>query len=532
LYSNDIPPLQIIGVAVSEDLNNAWTLMGTRGTEKNNLQFQYPVLVDASASPSAESGQVTDAWDLRTGGSFTYPGNVAGLYRLEKYGPVTCVLLDRSRRIRAVALSSAVIGNASENRFAELVECLLLNVGGVEAVPYDVTTTGDQELAAAIDPENRNSLYSWEYAAEIQRREAAAGGQTVVYPLLGQEAPEFELPLANGTGSATLSSLCKDKVTLLVFFYAGGSQADPAKLSFTDAAMGYLKVIDKMQIDWTLKLAQPGAQAYANATPFANTSIDIARASAKGGQKTAETPATTPSAASATGEQKAVSAKGWGEEEGSADIRERLNLALAFGARYYSWEYFADGKDLQDFYRANPIVGLKLKLWLISAFYAEASFLPSAIFGNFKEDAEHYNAKLQLMLPLAINVIIQPKLGSGKVSPFVSIGAGGAYANFKRRVVAYPLPAYPQETNTMAHDTLYPGGFGGFATPGVGVEFRLSEKLFAGIEIRKMYMTAQVSDKKEEEFENSGTIFSDRVYYDKDFVYENSVWLGYIGMKF
>jgi len=537
IYSNDVPPLQIIGVAMSENMDNAHGAIEVRGRGESKLQMQFPIMLDApSALRGGEGGQVPqtemrDAWDVRGGGQFACDSRIAKMFRLEKYGPMSLVLLDRHMRIRAIAASLPVIGNASENRIAELIEYLLLNVGGVEAVPYDVAGMSDGELAQALDPHNAGGLYSWEHAAELQRREAARGvsaaEQTVVYPLLGQQAPDFELPLANGTGTVSFSSLARDKVTLLVLFWAGGAKSDFTARGQTTTALEYMKVIDKLHVDWTLKLAQPGDREHPNAQPFTGTSTDIVKASVHGEAGGASPIAKAVGAASNDEGAEA------GQEAGET-LEKRWGLSLALGVRYYSWEKFAEDSILKPLYQVNPLAGLKLRLHIVSFVSAEASLLPSFILGSFAENDKHYNEKLQLFIPLSINVVVQPPLGDGFFSPFVTLGIGPGLAVTKIRIANDPLPPDPDWINTATDEYVCPSGFGIQVNPGIGGEFRINSKMYTGLDIRYFFMTIQpVSSEKEIDIElNTSNEFAERIVYNKPFKYDNASIFAYAGMRF
>ncbi|MBD3390915.1 MAG: hypothetical protein GF418_02625 [Chitinivibrionales bacterium] len=537
IYSNDVPPVQIIGLAMADNMDNAFASIESRGREQANLQLEYPTLVDAPSEliggeGAAEPQGAKDAWDMQSEGQFSYSSRVARMYRLDRFGPVSIVLLDRQRRIRAIAVSPAVVGGISSNRYAELVEYLLLNVGGVEAIPYDVAGMSDADLRQSLDLNNPDGLYSWEHAAELQRRETGQGKSgsqlTPIYPLFGQAAPDFELPLANGTGTTSLSSLAKDKVTLLVIFWAGGGKSDFTAISQTTAAMEQLKAVDRFHINWTLKLAEPGAQEYANAQPFANTNTEVAKASTRG----AFTQVAAPAGAESEPEQESTwSAEEFGKEgaEGEEGAKEqRWSVSAAVGIRNYSWKQEFDWQGLPT---VNAAFGLKLDVRIWQFFVAEASVLASVKARSFAEDAKHYDAIRELMVPLSVNVVVKPKLGDGFFSPFVTIGLGPSFLSFRKRD---NLNATGQidPNNPYTEEHYFPSGIGLQKNAGIGGDFRITSKIFAGLDIRYFFLTIPKDALDPVAIKDESDEFAKKIPVEKDYKYDNATIMVYGGLKF
>jgi hypothetical protein len=363
----------------------------------------------------------------------------------------------------------------------------------------------------------------------LQKRETEQGATgtqlTAVYPLFGQQVPDVDLPLYNGRGSARVSTLAKDKVTLLVLFWAGGGKSDFTAIAQTNTAMELLGVVDRIHVDWTLKLAEPGTETDPTAQPFIGTSTEIAKASTAGiAAKRAER--------DAAKEAKAAEAQRIEEEKEKAQYK-RFSASLAAGIRYYSWEKFDDGSDLEYLHRVNVLAGLKLKMHIVKILAAELSILPSYVFGNFAEDEEHLNEKLQLFIPLSLNAILQFSMADGFAAPFFAFGAGPCMASFKYREEVQPRPGYPSKTEPLSEETHCPSGFGLQVNPGVGAEFRITDKIFAGFDIRYFFMTIdKFTDDEAIEVGDEGTRIASRTPYRKDFKYDNAAVFAYGGIKF
>jgi hypothetical protein len=503
--------------------------------------------VDAPSSCAVKTGagEAMDAWDMQQGDQYVYEGRISKLYRLRHFGPVSLILIDRHRRIRAVAMSQAAVQNAPSSQFADLVEQVLLNIGGNEAVEFNASGMDEQALMQAVDPGNAGGLYSWEFAAELQRKQQARGASgpqlTPVYPLLGLEAPDFELPLLNGTGTVSLSSLSKNKVTLLVLFWAGGDTPNSVQMSQTQTAVGLLQAADRMHIDWTLKMAQPGPQQYAGAQPFSATNTDIAKPSVRGSIASQETEAAQSPIASrfekyedrqrsleqpAEGEKMAdfSSERQWSAE---APVK-RFSASLVLGVRHFSWDEF-ERQDLKPF---NFLAGVKFGAQIFDFISAEASVLPSFWMGNFAENEDHYDEILQLFIPISINIVVKPSLGEGRFSPFILLGGGPAITSVKRRERNEPPPVYPTLNDPHTYEWHYADGIGFQVNPGIGAEFKIRENIFLGLDIRYFFMTIGQDVLDPVEVNEESTVFAYRRAVMKDFKYDNAALSIFGGYKF
>jgi hypothetical protein len=79
---------------------------------------------------------------------------------------------------------------------------------------------------------------------------------------------------------------------------------------------------------------------------------------------------------------------------------------------------------------------------------------------------------------------------------------------------------------------LFPGGFGFQGNPGFGCEFKISEKVYAGIDVRKFYIKISASDDQKKKYEDDHDKDGYHTYFERQFTYENSSFLAYLGMKF
>ncbi len=305
MYSNDIPSLQIVGVAMSENLNNARTLIQQTAKVDMELNLDFPILVEypcsfsgSAVSISANGTQITkegetivkkDIWDIKSSGGFTWDSEVARLYKIDKEQAVSMLVIDRQGRIRAIANTFLMIRAAHANRYAELIEYLLLNINGNEELPYDLSDYKTKNLKAAIEDNNTAGYHIWEFGEELERRQKEKHGDihihdkldikkySRIYSLLGKQAPDFELPAIDGSGLIKFSELSKDKVTVLVVFWAGRDLKNRKSLMQSSMALNQFYSIEYLWKDWTKKDALIGKRIdpLKSAIPIKNTNKEI-----------------------------------------------------------------------------------------------------------------------------------------------------------------------------------------------------------------------------------------------------------------
>ncbi len=302
MYANDIPGLQIVGVAMSESIENARKAVEEQGRGKTELQMDFPIFVDAPCTVEGSGVSVgmsggigrqagsddkenvwRDAWSTNSAGDFTWGSAVARTYMVEHEQAVTVLLLDRQRRIRGIANNFVMIGAMPHNRYAEALEYLLLNMGGNESLPYAPTEMNRRELAELVEGNLANGCHLWEFGAELQKRDKEKHGDIIntpgfklkklarVYPLLGTTAPDFTLPLLDGSGYSSLSKIADGRVTVLVLFWAGFDTGRMKSLMQTSMALNQMHAIDNLYNDWSLKQAEPGRKELEGARPFDGT---------------------------------------------------------------------------------------------------------------------------------------------------------------------------------------------------------------------------------------------------------------------
>jgi hypothetical protein len=291
IYANDIPPLQIVAVAMSESPENAAWALEEYAKKDSELELKFPILLDTPAEISGSAVGLSfsgikkqkkgddappDPWEKQGKGGFTYKSHVSELYRLTKEYCINFLIIDRSGRIRALGHSLEQITGFYGSDYIEVVEYLLLNLKGTEALPYNPEKMKTRELKKNV---NGTGVEIWETSAELKRREKKGdggflklgkftfGSEPRIYPLLGEKAPDFVLPEYKGKGQRRFSKLSNGKVTLLVLFWTGGDKTNSSSLTNLAQATGGLQTIDKLYNDFTLKMAVPGKKNHQDAHP-------------------------------------------------------------------------------------------------------------------------------------------------------------------------------------------------------------------------------------------------------------------------
>jgi len=291
LYANSIPPLQIVGVAMSESRENALWALDEYGKKESKLELRYPVLLDYPAqitgsavgfSISGFKKQKTDdtkppdPWEKEGKGGYTYTSKISKLYRLTREYVINCLIIDRKGRIRAIAHSPEQTIGFYGSDYMEVLEYLLLNIDGKETLPYNAKKMKTGELKNNVDGKG---VEIWETSAELKKRgdegesgffklgKFTLGSAPRIYPLLGKKAPDFVLPVYKDSGKRRFSQLSKGKVTLLVIFWSGGDKINSSSLTNLAQATGGLMWMDKLYKDFALKKAVPGKKNHPNARP-------------------------------------------------------------------------------------------------------------------------------------------------------------------------------------------------------------------------------------------------------------------------
>ncbi|HOO70549.1 MAG TPA: hypothetical protein PK926_02230 [Spirochaetota bacterium] len=290
MYKNEVPALRIIGVAMSENMANAKYVVEDLARKKTGLGLSFPIFVEENCSMkgsafSVEMGGRTsddtgligsvEAWDATAGGN-TFYSKIAELYKINREQAVTLIFIDRKGVIRGIANTYQQIRPVSDNKYAEFLEYLLLNLNGNEEMPYDLKKMKTKELVNYIDGNQGDSLHILEFGNELKERQQkkkdvikilSGNYQSRIYPLLGQQAPDFTLPLLDNSGKKSFRSMTKGQVTVLVVFWAGGSQSDPTSLMTTSMGLAQMYGIDNLYKDWAEKQAKPGRKDNESAKP-------------------------------------------------------------------------------------------------------------------------------------------------------------------------------------------------------------------------------------------------------------------------
>jgi hypothetical protein len=311
----------------------------------------------------------------------------------------------------------------------------------------------------------------------------------------------------------------------LALFWAGGTKSNFTALSQTNAAMEQLKAVDRLHVDWTLKLAQAGTQQYANAQPMAGTSTDLAQASTRGVYQSDAA-----SQASMPVDTAPVSASEFGREAREQKEGKRFGVALGLGGRHFTSPTGEFGD--QNLSQWSGAFGVKFAARIYRFLAAEASIDPSIYGKSWKEENE--TVTQQILIPVSVKVQIRPTVGDGFFTPIIGLGLGASFATFRKREInENRVPANLTVTNPATNELHFPGGFGFHKCAGIAGEFRIKENVFAGLDLNYIFLEyAKPSEEDYQELLDESDSYAEKELVRKEMDYRNTTILLYGGLKF
>ena len=242
--SNPIPKLNVLGIAQSEDLATANTMLKEVFKEKVKVDFLFPVIADPTYKKLKEQSALDISWNGKSTTGKKFFTLADSLLELNANN-FNVLLVDRKGTIRAINQAIMI----DPRLFSRLVEELLLNLDGKETITIEKSSPWQTDLAREKEEKKPKALISF------------GSSKDKFYTLLGKQVPAILLKTLDGKDYAIADSL-KGKVSL-VFVFVASSEHD-AQTNIAGPAMT-TQLMNGFYKAFTLGQAQPGDEFVKNA---------------------------------------------------------------------------------------------------------------------------------------------------------------------------------------------------------------------------------------------------------------------------
>jgi hypothetical protein len=247
-----LPKLNVIGIAISEDVDAAKYVMNDVIKEQMDYAVDFNIYVDPTYKKLGDKS----GFDLSVfGKSVTgkkYESNLDTKLELNANSH-TMMVLDRQKRVRAFSQVSTI----DIDNFSRVVEELLLNLNGNE----DIT----------IDSEKPDEAFGWQTTLGKENYEKEnentlvidfGAGEEYWYDYLGEEIPDVELLKMEGTKTSLHELLGDNQVSVVLVYLAS---KDPGNFMSLSGISIQLMYVNGLYHSFTLGEAEPGDEFVENA---------------------------------------------------------------------------------------------------------------------------------------------------------------------------------------------------------------------------------------------------------------------------
>lgn len=255
---NAIGPLNVIGIALSEDTASAKKVIDDILKGKMRSEMNFALYVD----PTYKQLKAEKALDISFFGSSVsgkkYEANADTTLNL-KANAASIIIIDRRKKVRG--FTQALFSDWDE--LGKLTEELLLNIEGREIISVDCKAPDNEGLSTwqtDLGYENyakkKGKLLTLDFGA----------GKMYWYSYLGKEIPNFKINKLDDDTETALYDVINGKVTALIVFIA---PANPGAINALPGSASLIAVADGLYRSFTLKEAKPGRKEVPNAMPDA-----------------------------------------------------------------------------------------------------------------------------------------------------------------------------------------------------------------------------------------------------------------------
>jgi len=255
-YSNNLPlpELNVIGVILSENLESGNTVVNEILKGQMELPIDYPIFIDPTYKQLKESSGFDISLFGKSMSGKKYESKVDSELELNA-NTFSFIVTDRKKKVRAFSQ----VFNLQPDNFARLIEELLLNLDGEEAI--------------TIDSESPDEASGWQTSLG-KENEAKNSKNTLVidfgasklkwYKFLGEELPDVNFLSQDGSQKSLYEQI-DGKVSLIAVF-AGSS--DPNNMVVMPGLAMQLSLVYQLYYSFTLGHAAPGDVHETRATGF------------------------------------------------------------------------------------------------------------------------------------------------------------------------------------------------------------------------------------------------------------------------
>lgn len=242
--NNPLPKLNVLGIAQSEDLATANTVLKEVFKEKVKVDFLFPVVADPTYKKLKSQGMFDISFNGKSTSGKKFFTLADSLLELNAQ-PFSMLLVDRTGKIRAI--NQALMIDA--RLFGKLIEEVLLNLDGKEMITIEETSPWQTDLGRDREASKPKALISF------------GSSEDKFYTLLGKQMPPIPMMSLDGKEYALADSL-KGKVTLLFVFIA--SSEPDAQMNIAGSAIS-IPLMNEFFKAFTLGEAKPGDEFVKNA---------------------------------------------------------------------------------------------------------------------------------------------------------------------------------------------------------------------------------------------------------------------------
>jgi len=253
---NQLPKLNIIGIAISEDLESANYVLNEVYGNTIQIEPEFNFYID----PTYKKLKDQKAFDLSIFGKSVsgkkFESNVDTELNLNANSH-TMMVLDRKKRVRAFSQVSTI----DIDQFSRVVEELLLNLDGEENI--------------TVDSEQPETAYGWQTSLGKENQEKDREGAIVIdfgaskahwYKYIGEEIPDVDLKDRKGMDTS-LHQLLGDQVSVVLIIAASKS---PDAMVLASGISIQLMYVNGLYHTFVLGEAEPGDEHVENAVYSGN----------------------------------------------------------------------------------------------------------------------------------------------------------------------------------------------------------------------------------------------------------------------
>ncbi len=250
--SNPIPKLNVVGVALSENVESANKVVNELFKGKMRLDLNFDYVIDPTYKKLADQKAVDISFFGKSASGKKFESKLDTELELNA-NLNTLLIIDRAKKVRAFAQVATV----DFDKLGRIVEELLLNIDGKELI--------------SVDSEEPGEAIGWQ--TDLGKENAEKNKKGIVidfgasknywYKFLGKEIPDASLSKIDG-GATTLYEALNNKVSVVLVFTAS---AEEEVQYFMGGTAFMMNLANELYDSFTLGKSEPGSEFVKNAVP-------------------------------------------------------------------------------------------------------------------------------------------------------------------------------------------------------------------------------------------------------------------------